>query len=150
MYSFKKWDIIYCSKFPESIQCKNLSCGSFFTLPNKYNCSICGQETVITNIIAKPRPILLWIDKISWHNSMSFGIPLSASRVVDSKYNIKIDISQYVFIHEDQTKNQPMRAVIHQATRLDGCILSEQNLIGRLNDAVVMRRIEDSLVDWLF
>jgi len=80
MYDFKKWDIIYCSKFPESVQCKNSSCGKFFTLPNKYNCSICGQETLITNIIAKPRPIILWIDKMSWHNSMSFGIPLSASR----------------------------------------------------------------------
>jgi len=43
-----------------------------------------------------------------------------------------------------------MRAVIHQATRLDGCILSERDLIGRLCDIVVMRRIEDSLIDWLF
>lgn len=43
-----------------------------------------------------------------------------------------------------------MRAIIHQATRIDGCVLNTNRLIGKITDSVVKTKIEDKLIDWIF
>jgi hypothetical protein len=43
-----------------------------------------------------------------------------------------------------------MRAMIHQATRIDGNVLNSEKVIGRLTNTVKMKRIEDKLFNWIF
>lgn len=146
---FKKWDIIYTSRFPETIDCHNASCGSSFFI-SKYNCPNCNQENNVSNIIAKVRPIILWIDKIHWFKSMTFGIPLSASKMYDDRYNQIILLSDYTFVHSNNNYHKPMRAVVHQATRFDGNVFRGDMLVGKINNTVIQKKIEDKLLDWLW
>lgn len=146
MIQFSKWDIIYTSKFPESVKCAD--CGVFF-MPCISSCT-CGHLNNISNIVDKVRPILLWIDKYDWFQSMTFAIPLSASRVVEDNYNEPILLEDYTFIHKDEKYHRPMRAIIHQSTRIDGNVLNEHRVIGRLINEVRMKKIEDKLFNWVF
>jgi hypothetical protein len=146
MSQFFKWDIIYTSKFPESIQCGG--CKNFF-MPCKSSCE-CGYENNISNIVDKIRPILLWIDKNNWRDSMAFAILLSASRILENDYNEPIYLSDYKFKHKNNIYNRPMRAMIHQSTRIDGNILKKDKIIGKLTNLVKMRKIEDKLFNWMF
>jgi hypothetical protein len=146
MSSFSKWEIIYTSKFPESVKC--VSCGNFF-MPCNSNCS-CGHQNNISGVVDKVRPILLWIDKHNWRESMSFAIPLSSSKLADNDYNEIIYLEDYSFVHKDEKFHRPMRAMIHQATRIDGNVLNSEKVIGRLTNTVKMKRIEDKLFNWIF
>jgi hypothetical protein len=146
---FKKWDIIYTSRFPESIKCHNSSCGNSFLISD-YSCPHCSSKNNVSNVIAKIRPVLLWIDQSNWYESMTFGIPLSSGRIFENKYNYPVLLTDYTFLHSDGIYNKPMRAVIHQATRIDGNVFRNNMLIGRINNAVVQQNIENRLLDWLW
>lgn len=150
MSILNKWDIVFVSRFPESLKCQNKKCGKYFTLSSKYPCVYCQKDTLITNIVTKQRPVILWLDHKKWYQSMAFGIPLSASKIFDSIYNEPIYLHQYDFLYKDTSKYLPMRAMIHQATRIDGCVLNSDDLIGKINDINLMKRIEDKLINWLF
>ena len=143
---FSKWDIIYASKFPETVKCNN--CGDFF-MPCKSICK-CGYQNSISNIVDKLRPILLWIDKYDWFQSMSFAIPISSSKILENNYNEPILLEDFIFIHKNKIYYRPMRAIIHQATRIDGNILSRNKIIGRLTNEVRMKKIEEKLFNWIF
>lgn len=146
--SFKKWDIIYISRFPESIPCKK--CKKHFMIAN-HRCSYCQTLNNVSSIIAKIRPAILWIDQSRWFESMSFAIPLSTSRPeIVRTYDEPIALSQYSFLHKNIKFHRPMRAVIHQATRIDGCVLQAPWLLGKITDVVVQKKIEDKLFNWLF
>ena len=43
-----------------------------------------------------------------------------------------------------------MRAIIHQATRIDGNVLSQQKIIGKLTNEIKMKKIDDKLFNWIF
>lgn len=146
---FKKWDIIYISKFPESIQCSSSDCRRHFS-PSKSSCPYCGSENMISNLIAKIRPIILWLDNDYWIESMAFGIPLSSNKIYSNKHNQKILLTDYVFSHKDSRYERPMRALIHQATRIDGCVLSKSKIIGTITNSVVKDEIENKLFEWIF
>lgn len=146
---FRKWDIIYTSRFPESVQCRNRNCGRHFTI-SEYSCPHCGCRNYVSNIIGKIRPILLWLDKSKWFESMAFAIPLSCGRIYENDYNQPISLNDYVFLHSNQNRHRPMRAIIHQATRVDGNVLSLNKKIGRITNAVVQQKIENKLLEWIF
>jgi hypothetical protein len=143
---FSKWDIIYTSKFPEAVRCSK--CGNFF-MPCHSNCE-CGHKNNISSIVAKVRPVLLWIDKYNWRESMAFAIPLSKTNIMENDYNEPIYLPDYDFIHKDKKFNLPMRAMIHQATRIDGNVLKGDKIIGKLTDTVKMHKIEEKLFNWIF
>jgi hypothetical protein len=146
MSDFSKWDIVYTSKFPETIKCS--SCNRYF-MPLSSLC-VCGTVNNISNIVAKIRPILLWIDKDNWSQSMAFAIPLSTSRLSEDKRNEIIFLNDFRFTHKDQKYYKPMRAIISQSTRVDGNVLKERNIIGRVIDKTKQSKIENKLLDWLF
>lgn len=146
---FRKWDIIYASRFPESVQCSNRNCRRHFTI-FEYSCPHCGCRNYVSNIIGKIRPVLLWLDKSKWFESMAFAVPLSTARIYENNFNEPIYLKDYAFSHSNSTRHRPMRAVIHQATRIDGNVLLTRERIGRLTDTVVQRKIEDKLIDWIF
>lgn len=146
---FKKWDIIYTSRFPESIKCHNTTCGNSFLI-SEYNCPHCKTPNNISSIIGKIRPILLWIDQSNWFESMTFGIPLSSVKIYENKYNFPVLLTDYVFLHSNGSYNKPMRAVIHQATRIDGNVFRDDMLIGKVNNVVVQQNIENKLFNWLW
>lgn len=144
---FSKWDIIYTSKFPESVQCRN--CGNYF-MPCVSKCN-CGHENNISSIVNKIRPVLLWIDKLNWFESMAFAIPLSTTNsMLENKFNEPISIADYKFIHKDKKYERPMRAMIHQSTRIDGNTLLINEVIGILIDNVKRGKIENKLLNWIF
>src|SRR5258708_39261933 len=107
---FKKWDLIYASRFPEAIKCENKACPSYIVA---YECSCpqCGRINIVSNIAAKIRPVLIWIDQSRWFESMTFAIPLSASNLHDDSHNQCIYLSDYAFLHVDLKYNRPMRAM---------------------------------------
>ena len=146
---FKKWDIIYTSRFPESIKCRNRNCGRSFIISN-YCCPYCGCKNNISNIVSKIRPILLWIDKENWFESMTFGIPLSVSKIYENDYNQPIYLSDYTFLHNDRIYHRPMRALIHQATRVDGNVFKQDKIIGKISNNVIKQKIENKLFKWLW
>lgn len=145
---FNKWDIIYTSRFPESVKCRNKHCGTYFNISHYY-CPKCNCKNRVSNIIAKIRPILLWIDQSNWFQSMTFGIPLSA-KIYEDKYSHPILLNDYVFLHSDAIYHKPMRAVIHQATRVDGNVFRNDMLIGKINNSVVQYNIENKLFEWIW
>lgn len=149
MEMFLKWDIIYISKFPESIVCNNPNCKRNITVSDTI-CPFCKKGNNISQIVAKIRPIVLWIGQDRWYESMAFGIPLSKSRIIENKYNQPILLPHYLFLHKKPIYNQPMRAIIHQATRIEGCVLNKGNLIGRITDKIIQQKIEEKMFSWIF
>lgn len=143
---FSKWDIVYISRFPETIKC---SCRRYFSILS-YPCPHCGINNNVSNIMAKTRPILLWIAQARWHESMAFAIPLSSSNLINNIYNQIIYLPDYAFLHSDPNYKRPMRAVIHQATRIDGNVLNTNRLIGKIVNLTLQSEIENKLLNWLF
>lgn len=146
---FSKWDIIYISRFPETVKCSGNTCGRHFSLL-KYNCPYCGYSNTVSNLTAKTRPILLWVGQTKWHESMTFAIPLSASNLINDTHNAIIYLPDYAFLHSDQKYHRPMRAVIHQATRIDGNVLNSKKLIGKITNQILQDQIDNKLLNWLF
>ncbi|MFC1615407.1 hypothetical protein ACFL2L_01270 [Patescibacteria group bacterium] len=134
------------SKFPESVQCK--ICKSYF-MPCEGKCS-CGQINNVSSIISKIRPVLLWIGQNSWYNSMAFAIPLSSSKIIENQYNQPIYLEHYSFLHKNAIYHRPMRAIVHQSTRIDGCALKQERIIGKLTDQLIQSKIESKLFNWIF
>lgn len=147
---WSKWDIVYISKFPESIKCTNSSCGKHFMLNPQQACTFCNTPTHVSNIIGKIRPVLLWSNQNDWFDSMAFGIPLSSSDLVENMYNELVNINDYTFVHTNNKLHRPMRAVICQSTRIDGCVLNSNSLIGKLTNTTVQDKIQNKLFSWLF
>lgn len=146
-----KWDIVYITRLPETANCTNNKCCRVFSIEPLQKCPYCNKEVNISEIIAKPRPHILWIDKKYWFRSLSFGIPLSKSKPLEENvYNEPIPLQSYAFLHEDTTYYRPMRAIVCQATRIAGNIISERHLLGRLTDETLKKKIESKLIDWLF
>lgn len=146
---FQKWDIVYAAKFPDTCQCTNSKCGFNFSV-DRHNCPHCGEENIVSHLIGKPRPVIVWIDQANWVESMAFGIPTSAGKIYFDKVNEVIGLNHYQFLHKDQILKRPMRAVISQATRIDGNALPKHQLIGRITDSVVQQKIQDKLFNWIF
>ncbi len=146
---FNKWDIVFSPKFPETICCKNPKCKKFFSIV-KHHCDFCNTENHVSNIVSKARPVIIWIDQSRWYQSMAFAIPLSASSLLNDSFNHIILLEHYTFEHKDTTYNKPMRAIIHQATRIDGNVLSQDKFIGRITDKFLQNTIENKLLEWLF
>lgn len=146
---FKKWDIVFSTRFPETIQCTNFKCRRNFSIA-KHQCDYCKTENNVSSIVAKPRPIIVWLDQRLWHKSMAFGIPLSLTNIIEDPYNHMVLLQHYLFSHTDKTYNQPMRAIIHQATRIDGNTLNKDKIIGTITDKITQDAIENKLLDWLF
>jgi len=143
---FGKWDIVWPEKYPESISCK--SCHNAFLNDYVQNCPDCGCPNQVSALIAKHRPLLLWIPQINWYKSMAFGIPLSLSGFYSDPRNHAINISDCVYL--DKAEEKPRRAVIAQATRIDcGSFISKTKL-GMVTDQIVQHTIEDKLFNWLF
>lgn len=148
---FNKWDIIYISRFPESIQCVNESCKGRYFSPSEVSCPHCNQLNSLSSIIGKVRPIILWKTQTYWYRSMSFAIPVSSTQpMLETLYDEPIKLEHYSFQHLDPRKHIPMRAVISQSTRIDGNVLNLANKIGSLTDKTVQSKIENKLWDWLF
>jgi hypothetical protein len=144
---FEKWDIIYTAKFPESVQCQ--VCRNY-VMPCVSKCN-CGHENNISNIVNKIRPVLLWIDKLNWFESMAFAIPLSTTNsMLENKFNEPIEIKDFNFIHTNKDYFRPMRAMIHQSTRIDGNALPSNEIIGKVTDNVKKEKIENKLFSWIF
>jgi hypothetical protein len=143
---FQKWDIVYPLRYPESVQCTY--CGNHFTINEKQECLHCKKINNVSNIIAKVRPMILWIGQTGWYRSMTFGIPLSTTNYYSDRLNHAIAISNCMFI--DKSYEKPMRAVLCQATRADGCVIETKHLVGKITDNVVKQQIEDKLFNWLF
>lgn len=143
---FEKWDIVWPDKYPESINCK--SCHQDFLNPYIQNCPDCGHPNTVSALVAKHRPLLLWIPQINWYNSMSFGIPLSATGFYTDNCNQVINISDCVYL--DITQEIPRRAMIAQATRIDIGTFFSFPKKGMVTDIVVQQTIEDKLFNWLF
>ncbi len=149
MFNFKKWDILFIPKFPEMIQCSNSRCGRNFSISN-YSCPYCGADNLISNIVSKSRPIILWLDQSYWFQSMAFAIPLSKSRIYSDRLNEVIKLTDYQFLHTDTIYREPMRAIIHQSTRIDGNVLSNNRIIGKITNRVSQDKIENKLLNWIF
>lgn len=145
---FKKWDIIYISKFPETVVCSNPKCRKTLSF-TEHKCKSCNHTNHLSNIVEKVRPIILWLDQTDWFDSMAFAIPLSASKIGNDKYNQVIALNDFLFLHSDKKYERPMRAMIHQATRIDGNVLNRQRLIGKVNNSVLQIQIENKLREWL-
>lgn len=145
MFTFNKWDIVYPMRYPEAIKC---ACGGYLTVEPLQRCIHCGKHVKITNIIAKVRPMILWIGKTSWYRSMTFGIPLSSSYYISDNLNEMLDINMCIF--HDRKYERVMRAVICQSTRVDGNVLRNKDRVGVVNDVLIRKRIEDKLFQWLF
>lgn len=146
---WEKWDIVYVSRYPESIDCQNPNCRKPFLI-HTAPCEHCNQSNIISHIVNKIRPILLWIGQDRWFQSMTFGIPLSKTHIHEAKYEHPIYLNQYQFLHTNQNKKMPMRAMITQATRIDGTTLKKSELIGKLTDILVQKEIENKLMGWIF
>ncbi len=146
---FKKWDLIYINRFPETVICGNPACHREFTI-NEVACEFCGTSVAVSNIVAKIRPVLLWLDQSRWYQSMSFAIPLSTSSLRDDLYNKIIRLEDYVFTSDNLKYHQPMRAMIHQATRIDGNVLHASRMIGRVINNTLQKEIEEKLFNWIF
>ena len=144
---FNKWDIVFAPKFPETIKCSK--CSRNFSIVS-YPCEFCKNINRVTNIIPKSRPVILWIDQIHWFQSMAFAIPLSKSGMYENKFNEIIKIENYMFLHNDTSYKTPMRAIVCQATRIDGCVISTNRLLGKITDIVLKNKIENKLFNWIF
>ena len=144
---FTKWDILFVTRFPDTILCK--TCHRNFSI-TKHACEYCSTENHVSSFVAKPRPAILWIDQTRWRDSMAFAIPLSASRFFDDSHNHIVLKEHCSFTHHDNKYQVPRRAMIHQSTRIDGNTLRTNNKIGLLDDHVVRTLIENKLLEWLF
>ncbi|MCR4330222.1 MAG: hypothetical protein NUV65_06795 [Candidatus Roizmanbacteria bacterium] len=92
--------------------------------------------------------MILWIDKIRWYDSMTFGIPLSTSDFFSDTHNQEIKIEHCIFF--DKRYESPMRAVLAQATRTDGNVLLAKHKVGHIADSTIKTQIEEKLWVWLF
>jgi hypothetical protein len=82
---------------------------------------------------------------------MSFGIPLSSKNLLSNdSFNQLILRDDYTFIHPNQKYKIPMRAVIHQATRIDGNVLNKKWLLGKITNNKIQEIIENKLLNWIF
>lgn len=144
---FAKWDILFINRFPDTILCKK--CGRGFSI-TKHACEYCSTENHVSNFIAKSRPAILWIDQTRWKDSMTFAVPLSASRFFDDSHNHIVLKEHCSFTHPDDIYHVPRRAMIHQSSRVDGNTLSGDKKIGVLTDSTVRKQIENKLLEWLF
>lgn len=144
---FQRWDIVYAAKFPDTIQCSR--CHNHFSIV-KHNCSHCGHENLVSHLIGKPRPIVVWTNQENWVDSMSFGIPTSATKLRSDPVNEIVLLPHYSFQHSNKALHQPMRVIISQSTRIDGNALAKNQLVGKITDLVVQKRIEEKLFNWIF
>ena len=143
-----KWDIIFVSKFPESIKCSN--CGDFF-IPYFGVCTECNKKIRISRVMPKKRPVLIWISKSKWHKSMAFGIPLSKDvRKLTKNYDQLIEIKDCKYLNTNPIYQIPRNAAINQATRIDGNNLNSNDIIAKLTNEVIKNLIQDKLIEWLF
>lgn len=150
MVNYQRWDIIYPSRYPESVKCTG--CNNYFSIPSNQNCPSCNSIENVSNIIDKPRPCVLWIDKARWFDNMTFAIPLSSnpSRLYSNKFNVLVRTDQATFFKGKENYIKPFRAVIFQATRIDGSSFNEHKLIGRITNIFIQEEIEIKLIEWLF
>lgn len=79
---------------------------------------------------------------------MTFGIPLSTSDFHSDNWNHAINISDCLFT--DTKYERPMRAIICQATRADGNVISDKAFIGKVTNEVTKSQIENKMLAWLF
>lgn len=70
--------------------------------------------------------------------------------MIEDRFNEIVKINDYTFLHRDITYKVPMRAIICQATRIDGNALSQNKLIGKITDVNLMSKIENKLSNWIF
>jgi hypothetical protein len=145
---FAKWDLIYCTRYPETVHCDN--CHGYFNFEPKQDCTSCGTRRNVSNIITKVRPCILWIDQDRWVGGMSFAIPVSSSRFYSNDHNEQISLSQITYSTSNINLQRPIRAVIYQATRIDGGAFNTHDVLGKVTDRVVQERIETKLISWLF
>ena len=90
-------------------------------------------------------------NQIDWIRSMAFGIPLSTTNLDRLTANdVLIQKNHYNFTHKNKDYYQAMRAVIHQATRIDGNVCREKDIIGTLTDKTIQNEIEEKLFHWIF
>lgn len=152
MVDYQQWDIVYPTRYPESVKCSD--CNNYFSIPSLQKCPTlgCPHSENVSSIIDKPRPCVLWIDKSRWFDNMTFGIPLSSNpgRLHTDQFNVLVMTNQTVYFSGKEKYIKPFRVVIHQATRVDGSAFNEHNLIGRIIDKRVQDEIELRLVNWLF
>jgi len=151
MQLFFKWYMVSAPIFPESINCTN--CGKNIDTEFKVTCPICETQNSVSNIIPKPRPIILWIEKSKWSSDgMTFGIPLSKdieNENFDDNYNQLIEIFHYRLFNSNK-KAIPLRAAINQATRVDGtAIIKNGRSIGVIFNETLKSKIDLKLRKWL-
>lgn len=150
MKIFLKGYIVKVPVFPESINCKE--CGKNLDTKLKVECEICKTLNNISNLMPKPRSVILWIEKVKWSDGITFGIPLSADfrgYNFDDKYNQLIEIGNYDLVNNSEIK-KPLRAAINQSTRIDGNAIINSGVVrGMITDEVLMDRIELKLKKWL-
>ena len=105
---------------------------------------------LISRVVPKvKRPVILWKKQISWYESMTFSIPLSSSHPhIQDHANHFIRIDDCLFHHEDD--KIPRRAMVHQATRIDGNAIVKSGIVGKLTNEVTQKALEDKLFSWLF
>ena len=147
MINFNKWDIVYPLRYPESIYCEH--CRNYFSIPYNQRCSHCNTNHNVSNIIDKVRPAILWVDKTRWFKNMTFGIPISSQLYTDN-FNEFVAMDQINFITTNLQLIKPFRAVIYQATRIDGSAINEFSLIGKIVDKTIQNKINIKLLEWLF
>lgn len=144
----KKWEIYYISRFPECIPCKKCHRS---IMPETTNCPHCHSLNRMSNLVAKIRPIILWSNQKYWKESMAFGIPLSKTNpIVENDFNQPILMDDYSYLYSNEKYHNPMRALIHQSTRIDGNVLSQHWLLGEITNDIVKQKIDNKLFNWIF
>lgn len=149
MELFLKWFIVKTSFFPESINC--IKCNKNLDTKLKIECDICKQINNISNLMPKPRSVILWIEKGKWSDGMTFGIPVSQDI---ENYNFDDKYNQIIQIHEYDTFNNeikiPLRAAINQSTRIDGTAIKKNGTVrGTISDGSLKEKITQKLCKWL-
>ncbi|HZP55809.1 MAG TPA: hypothetical protein VFB03_03515 [Candidatus Saccharimonadales bacterium] len=82
---------------------------------------------------------------------MAFSIPLSASNPLHTDdLNQSVQISDCAFYTTDTQYHLPRRAIISQATRIDGGALLSSTLIGEITNEAIKGTIESKLFNWIF
>lgn len=147
---FLKWYIFWMCYFPENLSCKK--CNENLDQLLRIECPNCNTTNKISNIIPKPRPVVLWIDKPKWCDNITFGIPLSTDIEhfnYYGKYNHLIKLDDYEVADDFQDKKEVLRAIINQASRIDGNCINKCKFFGQLKDETTKEKIENKLRKWL-
>jgi len=143
----EKWDMVFVPKFPESIKCEH--CNNEF-IPDKCICANCKKETNFLHLIPKqPRPVLIWLNQLNWHKSMTFGIPLSRTYKPDL-FNILIKPEHCDFFISSPDIEIARTVAINQATRFSGNTINFSEVFARITDKLIQEDIQNKLNNWLF